>query len=184
MLCAGDESGRTQQGHANAYDQDTNGAGWSGSYAGPAGRTGLHPCRSRPRAAPSGAAAPAFLARPAPPRVSPQRFGLVPPGWVRNARGGLAGAESGCVGSSWPGKLSSRGLPTEQAGHHEAVAPPPQCAVPGRLVCVAKHRRSLAAGRDWYGRTTLPWRPLIHAPRARSSACRPKPWQSSSMGPA
>ena len=133
MLCAGDESGRTQQGHANAYDQD-NERSWLEWELTPDQQALLDFTRAggRPRAAPSGAAAPAFLARPAPPRVGPQRSGLVSPGWARNARGGLAGAREPLRGAP-PGRGSRRA---------EAC---PQCRPARRDRCSSSSMRSSQA---------------------------------------
>ena len=164
MLCAGDEIGRTQQGHANAYDQD-NARSWLDwkLTLGAAGFTGVHPDGGRPRPAPSGPAAPGFSARPAPP---PGRAAKIWPGcarmdWKCSQRIGRR-SRIAASGSSWPGRPSKPCWP----GRRD-VAPPPECAIPGRRVCPPSPGRRRASGRCWCGRTTPTCLPPLHAPRAR-----------------
>ena len=111
MLCAGDEIGRTQQGHANAYDQD-NAQSWLDWDLTPDKQALLDFTR----------AVVALVQHH--PVLRRRHFwhGQRVPGWVRKELmwfrpDGLEmlvedwrAPENRCVGSSWPGRRSSRSL--------------------------------------------------------------------------
>ena len=136
MLCAGDEIGRTQQGHANAYDQD-NARSWLEWELTPDKQALLdftrtvvtlvqhHPVLRRRH----------FWHGQRLPGSVQQRSGVVSPRWPGNARGGLGGAREPLRGAP-PGRGGYRAYACPQCPPaRRDIAPPPECAVPGRRVC-------------------------------------------------
>ena len=172
MLCGGDESGRTQQGHANAYDQD-NARSWLAWELTPDQQALLDFTRAVVALVQhsSGAAAPAFLAWPARPRVgSKDRRGFARMGWKCSQRIGRR-LRTAAWGSSWPEMPSSPCLFPGQASDDSVLLI--LNAQPQAIAFVLPALQGPASGRGCCVRLILSSLPPRPSPRARSTPCRP-----------